>query len=284
MAHLTIPIRGEKLALSVAVKDRIHRRKTKFQEIDVVDTDVFGRILLLDGHIQLSELDEHAYHECLVHIPMLSLGDPHRALVIGGGDGGVLRELCRHDSIKHIDMVEIDAGVIEASREHLPFVSHGAFDDPRVIVHIGDAFEFVKDDVEAYDLIVMDSTDVYEDEEGALSERLFSHGFYKDCQRLLSAKGMVVTQADNPVFCPYSLEAIQADFRRVFAVVGTWFGLVPSFGGYSAFCFASNGSGLAPDFIVRQDLASKLRYLNAATYALALNPPHFGPGESVATQ
>src|SRR5437016_3483304 len=117
MESITIPIRGDKLAMLVAVTDRVHRRKTRFQEIDIVDTEVFGRMLLLDGHVQLCTFDEHAYHEALVQIPMLSLEDPKRALVVGGGDGGVIRELCRHRGLEAIDMVEIDQGVIDSCRE-----------------------------------------------------------------------------------------------------------------------------------------------------------------------
>src|SRR5678815_2141559 len=104
MESIKVPIRGGKLDMLVAVTDRVHRRKTQFQEIDIVDTEVFGRMLLLDGHVQLCTFDEHAYHESLVHIPMLSLKDPGRALVIGGGDGGVVRELARHRRMQTIDM------------------------------------------------------------------------------------------------------------------------------------------------------------------------------------
>ena len=141
---LTVPIRSDKLTLSAQIKKHICQRKTEFQTIDIYDTDAFGRVLTLDGHIQLTELDERAYHEFLVQVPMLSIPAPESALVVGGGDGGVLREICRHSSIRHIDMAEIDAGVIEESKKHLPFVSAGAFDDPRVHLHITDAFDFVK--------------------------------------------------------------------------------------------------------------------------------------------
>lgn len=275
MQPLTIPIRGNKLAMLVAVQDLVHSETTEFQKIDIVDTEVFGRMLLLDGHVQFSTLDEHAYHEALVHIPMMSVARPKRALVVGGGDGGVVRELSRHGSLEAIDMVEIDQGVIDSCRKHLPSLSDGAFDDPRVHVFVKDAFEFVRNTATPYDLIVMDSTDVYEEESGELSERLFSLDFYRDCHRALSEEGFVVTQADNLVFCPYSLESIRADFQKVFSEVGSYQALVPSFGGYSGFCWGSKGPRLAPEFPAARASDLRLRYLNATTFRLAMEELSF---------
>ena len=269
MHPLTVPIRGQKLAMLVAVQDRVHRRKTAFQEIDIVDTEVFGRMLLLDGHVQLCTFDEHAYHEALVQIPMLSLESPKRALVIGGGDGGVVRELCRHAGLETIDMVEIDQGVIDSCTEFMPSLSAGCFDDPRVHVFVQDAFEFVKKTQAPYDLIVMDSTDVYEEEDGGLSERLFSENFYRDCLNALSPGGFVVTQADNLIFCPYSLDAILGDFRKVFAKTGAYQAIVPSFGGFSGFCWGSRGAEVSRRFDAAKASALALQYLNETTYDLA---------------
>lgn len=255
--------------MTVAVRERLLSRKTEFQQIDILDTEVFGRILLLDNHIQLTELDEHAYHEALVQIPLLSMTEPKSALVIGGGDGGVLRELAKHKSIEHVDMVEIDAGVIEASRECLPGVSDGAFCDPRMHIHVADAFPFVKQTQRKYDLIVADSTDTYEEEDGALSEMLFTDEFYRDCFNALSDTGILVTQADNLLFCPYSLESIQAMFDRVFPKTGSYQAIIPSFGGFSGYCWASKGADLSSIFPNSKTEGMNLRYLNEATWAYA---------------
>jgi spermidine synthase len=269
MTHFTMPIRGEKLSVNVQVRGKVFHTKTDFQEIDIYDTEVFGKLLLLDGHIQLTEMDEHAYHEGLVQIPMLSMASPKRALVVGGGDGGVLRELCKHPSIEHVDMVEIDRGVVDASKEHLPFVSAGAFDDPRVALHIEDAFAYVNRVKEPYDLIVVDSTDVYEGEEGNLSEMLFTEGFYKDVLAALAPEGFVVTQADNLVFCPYSMEEILDQFGKVFPKVGSYQAIVPSFGGFSGYCWASKGAQPVQEM---PQTEIDLRYLNPVTWALAFSP------------
>lgn len=269
-ARLRIPIRSDKFGLDVRVTAVVANVETEFQRIDIVDTDVFGRVLLLDGHVQLSTFDEHAYHEALVQIPLLNLEAPKAALVVGGGDGGVIREICRHPGIERVDIAEIDAGVVEACRTFMPDLSDGAFEDPRVHLHITDAFEFVKRTPTKYDLIVVDSTDVYEEEEGGLSEQLFTKEFYQDCARALAEGGVVVTQADNLVFCPYSLEHIQALFEEVFPVVGAYQALVPSFGGFSGFCYGSNGRRLSPS-LPYVTTGAGFKYLNSVTYALAFS-------------
>lgn len=268
---LTFPIRSDKLSMSVHATSHLADVKTEFQKIDVYDTEVFGRVLMLDGHIQLTTFDERAYHEALVHVCLLNVRDPRKALVVGGGDGGVLRELCRYPSLSQIDMVEIDVEVVNVSKRHLPEVSGGAFDDPRVNLHIADAFEFVRSSTDTYDLIVVDCTDVYEEEEGELSERLFTDEFYRDVHARLSPDGFAVTQADNLVFCPYSLEEITAMFGRVFEQVGTYWAIVPSFGGFSGFCWGSKGPNIART-LAPDHFPSDLTVLDEQQYRLALSP------------
>lgn len=274
--HLTFPIRGQKLSMSVEVREHLAHRVSPFQTIDVYDTLAFGKVLYLDGHVQLAELDEFAYHEALVHTLLSNIDGPKRALVIGGGDGGVLRELVKCPSLDQIHMVEIDQEVIDVCREFLPGVSAEAFDDPRVTVFVQDAFPFVKQAEGPYDLIVMDSTDVYEEEEGGLSEQLWTEAFYRDLGALLSDRGFLVTQADNLVFCPYSLRGILETFsdlkaedgRALFPKTGSYYALVPSFGGFSGYAWASKGAEPAPQF-APGNIA--FRYLNATTYRLGMD-------------
>lgn len=263
-SHVTFPIRSDKLTMTVQVTRTVATERSAFQQIDVLESEVFGRLLLLDGHIQLTTFDEAAYHELLVQVPMLNLPHARRALVVGGGDGGVLRELAKHPGLEQIDMVEIDEAVVRLSREHLPTVSAGSFDDPRVRLVVGDAFEFVQGEEGPYDIVVVDSTDVYEDEEGELSEALFTKGFYSDVHRLLAPGGIVVTQADNIVFCPYSVEEVRSLLAGVFPRVGSYWGPVPSFGGYSGYCWASVEGTVSPDW---PGASVKLSVLSAALYA-----------------
>jgi len=273
--ELTFPIRSNKLSQNVLVSQSVCHVETRFQTIDILDTEVFGKVLLLDGHIQLTEFDERAYHEGLVQIPLLSIPNAKRALVVGGGDGGVIRELCRSTTIEHIDMIEIDEGVVKASTEHLPSLSNGAFNDPRVHLYLEDAFAWVNKATEPYDLIVVDSTDTYEDEEGEISEMLFTESFYADCARLLNPHGIVVTQADNLVFCPYSLEEISSLLGKVFPHVGSYQALVPSFGGYSGYCYGSKGTILGGAVDAAEFGKRDLAYLNPVTYSLAFTPLKF---------
>ncbi len=255
--------------MTVAVKDELCDVHSEFQRIQVLQTDAFGKMLLLDGHIQLTELDERAYHEALVHVPLLSVSSPKRSLVIGGGDGGVVRELCRHASLETIDMVEIDQAVIDACQLHMPSINDGTFSDSRVTVFVEDAFPFVKGVAEPYDLIVMDSTDTYEGEDGALSEQLFTEAFYEDCKRILSTDGFLVTQADNLLFCPYSLAEIRSVFEKVFPQVGSYFAIVPSFGGFSGYCWASHGPVVSPTLPAEAKIL-ELKTLTAEAYAFGL--------------
>lgn len=268
------PIRSNLFRYQVEPGEHLCGHRSQFQQIDIYNTPCFGKMLLLDGHIQLSELDEAAYHEALVHIPALSIPELRRALVIGAGDGGVLRELCKHESLEAIDMIEIDRDVVDLCRKHLPELSDGAFDDPRVNLKIADATEFVRESQDWYDLIVLDVTDSYE-EDPSLSEEIFGEEFYSKLAAMLAIEGMVVTQADNPVFCPYSQQQISELYGKYFPMVQSYWALVPSFGGFSGFVIGSKGAQLAPTWHGLRPAPISTRYLNRATYDLALSPLPF---------
>jgi spermidine synthase len=267
--RISYAVRGTKLQMTVEVEERLEDVRTPFQRIEIVRTPVMGRVLLLDGHVQLSDLDERAYHEALVHVPLLSMEAPESALVVGGGDGLAVRELARHPGIRRIEMVEIDGGVVEASKRHLADLLEGALDDPRVAVRLADAFEFVKTATGSYDLVVMDVTDVHEGVEGELSERLFTGEFYAACRGLLSPGGMLVTQADNPVFCSYAMAGIREDLARIFPKAGAYQALVPSFGGFSGFCWGSLVAEVPREWPGARGM--DLAYLDPVTWSLAFH-------------
>lgn len=264
---LEYPIRSDKLKMVTEISSTLCDVTSPYQHIEVVETPCLGRMLLLDRHVQLAEVDEAAYHEALVLIPLLSIPSPKRALVIGGGDGGVLRELCRSESLEEVFMLEIDEEVVKQCRAHLPSLSKGAFDDPRVRLIIGDAFQEIKKLGGQFDLIITDVTDVYEEEDESLSERIFTLDFYKELNERLTDSGFVVTQADNTLFCPYSLEGILADFGQAFSRVGSYWSVIPSFGGLSGFAWGSRGA--SPPSTIPVSLPSGTRYLNPATWALS---------------
>lgn len=174
--------------------------------IRVLDDTPVGRVLLIDDVVQLTTQDEHIYHEMLVHVPVHQRY-PKRVLVIGGGDGGVLRELCKHSFIEEIVLVDISDAVIEVSRNYLPSVSAGAFDDPRVQVIIGDGNKFVQDteNENRFDLIISDCPDPIG--EAAI---LFSQQFYRGCYNCLTSAGVLVTQAGSLAF---QLDTLKVSYR-----------------------------------------------------------------------
>ena len=146
--------------LSIRVDKQLYSGQSEFQRIDVFDSQEFGRFLTLDGYMMLTEKDEFIYHEMMVHIPMAVHPNVKDVLVIGGGDGGVVRELCRYPEIEHIDLVEIDPQVVEVCRRYLPFTTC-SLDDPRVSIHYEDGLRYVRTPMEQYDLIIVDSTDPF---------------------------------------------------------------------------------------------------------------------------
>lgn len=163
------------------------------QDILVFDSTSFGRVMVLDGVIQSTERDEFSYQEMIVNLPLCALDEPaKRVLVVGGGDGGVLRELCRHSNLEKVDIAEIDEGVIKASKEFLPHMAKG-FLDPRVCVHIGDGLQFVKDAPEDhYDAIIVDSSDPV-----GPAAVLFEKPFYESMHRALRPGGIICTQGES---------------------------------------------------------------------------------------
>ena len=180
--------------LSIRVENILCSRTSDFQRIDVLETPEFGRILVLDGVIMLTEKDEFIYHEMMTHIPLAVHPRVRDVLVIGAGDGGTLRELCRYSDIEHIDLVEIDSEVIDVSREFLPTVAT-ALDDPRVHVEIADGLRYVRTKQSCYDLVIVDSTDPFGPGEG-----LFTREFYGNCYNALRPDGILVNQHESPYY------------------------------------------------------------------------------------
>jgi spermidine synthase len=173
---------------SFLISKDIFAGKSAFQDIRIFESPGFGKMLVLDGIIQLSQSDEFIYHEMMAHVPLLSMTDPRSMLVIGGGDGGVLREATKHP-LKGIDFVDIDGEVVKLCRKYLPFISKGAFNDRRVTIHIADGIKFIKPRTGRYDLTVVDSTDPV-----GPGKVLFSLPFYRMVYDSLTPDGMAIFQ------------------------------------------------------------------------------------------
>lgn len=222
--------------MSIRVDRQLYSGQSEFQRIDVFESPEFGRFLTLDGYMMLTEKDEFIYHEMITHIPMAVHPHVRNVLVIGAGDGGVIRELTRYPDIEHIDMVEIDAMVVEVCRKYLPQTS-GSLDDARVKIHYADGLKFVRTCENTYDLIIVDSTDPFGPGEG-----LFTREFYGNCYKALREDGIMVNQHESP-FYPEDAIACQRAHKRIvesFPISRVYQAHIPTYpSGHWLFGFAS---------------------------------------------
>lgn len=259
------------MALSVQVDEHLFSSRSRFQQIDVYRTRSQGNMLVLDGIIQLTEADEFAYHEMLVHPALFAHPCPEQVLVIGGGDGGVLRELGRHPCVASMDFCEIDQEVIQVARNFFPGTACG-FDDSRIHVHIGDGSEYVSRHKNRYDVIIVDSSDPV-GPGGALFEQMF----YQRLKAALKPGGIVVSQGESFFMHPEYVKHLTQVTRSIFPVQGYSHVLVPSYpGGHLGVCLCSLGR----DFRtlarpVSEDLQESLRYYTPEIHGASFVLPRF---------
>lgn len=213
----------------------IFESETEHQHLVLFENPTLGRVLMLDGVFQTSERDEFIYHEMMAHLPLLAHGRAKRVLIIGGGDGGLLEEVLKHESIETVTMVEIDASVVDFAKQYLRGICGQAFEDPRLELVIADGFEFVATRPGAYDAILVDSTDPI-----GPGKILFSEAFYRRCQGALAPGGLMVCQCSIPFYYPEVLRDAQRDLRAVFQDVTAFTATIPIYGGQMAISFASD--------------------------------------------
>ena len=225
-------------AQSLSVDNLLYDSETDHQRIKVFENGTFGRILTLDDVVQTTEGDNFVYHEMLTHVPILAHGAAKRVLIIGGGDGGMAREVLRHATVDHVTMVEIDAGVVEFSKEYLPTLSQGAFDDPRLELVINDGAVFMRETEQTYDVIIVDSTDPI-----GPGEVLFTDTFYGQAQRALTENGILVTQNGVQFMQGDELTNTLRAFKALFQDWGCYTATIPTYaGGPMAFGWGTNGA------------------------------------------
>lgn len=204
---------NETFSMGWKVKKVLHSEQSEFQKIDVIETDAVGKMLLLDEKTMVSDLDEFVYHEVMAHIPFMVSRDCKKVLIIGGGDGGVVREFAKHKSIDQIDLVEIDERVIEVSKIYFPDCT-SALDDKRVNVLPQDGFAFIKSKKNEYDIIIIDSTDPEDFASG-----LFTKDFYADVYDALTEDGIMMNQTENPFLDQYDVKSIYKNMQKAFPIV-----------------------------------------------------------------
>jgi spermidine synthase len=203
----------------------LHEGRTAFQEILIFENRVFGRVMALDGVVQLTERDNHIYHEMIAHVPMLAHGSPRYVLIVGGGDGGTLREVLKHP-VEQVFVAELDQEVIELSRRHFPEVSAAAFDDPRATIVVGDGVRFVTNSKVSFDVIIIDSTDPI-----GPGAPLFSSSFYEMCRKCLRPGGIMAVQSGAPFFQHEELHRVRARLSQSFAAARPYLAPVPTYAG-----------------------------------------------------
>ncbi len=252
----------DNVRFSIKVKNHFYTEKSKFQEIDFFESYEFGKFFTLDGIIMLTEKDEFVYHEMITHIPLSTNPNIKNVLVIGGGDGGTVRELTRYDSISSIDLVEIDEMVVRTCKQFLPITSQ-QLDDSRVHIFYEDGLKFVQNKRDLYDLIIVDSTDPIGPGEG-----LFSLDFYTNCFKALKEDGILVNQHESPYYDKQAQEMKRAHrkIKQLFPICKVYQAHIPTYeSGHWLFGFASKKFDPIQDFNKSnwEKLKFKTKYYNS---------------------
>ncbi|MDF9409556.1 MAG: Spermidine synthase [Pelotomaculum sp. PtaB.Bin013] len=213
------------MVISCRVLRTLHQEKTPFQELAVLDTVEFGRMLVLDDVIQTTIKDEFVYHEMITHVALNTHAKPVKVLIIGGGDGGAVREVVKHQSVEKVVLCEIDGAVVEASKKYLPEISC-ALENNKAEIVIDDGIKHVRNNKNTYDIIIIDSTDPVGPAEG-----LFSAAFYKDIFDSLNEEGIFVAQTESPFFNDSLVQRIFKDVSGIFPLTRLFLANVPSYPG-----------------------------------------------------
>jgi len=230
---------GVGLQLGLKVESVVFRETTEHQDLVIYETSQWGRVMALDGIMQVCERDEFIYHEMLTHVPILAHGNARNMCIIGGGDGGILREALRHP-VDQVTMVEIDASVVELCTTHLPSISNGAFDDPRTNLVIADGARFIAETEQRFDVIIVDSTDPI-----GPGEVLFTSEFYRHCKSRLTDGGIIVTQSGVTMIQGDELTTTVRRLGEHFADSSAYIAPVPTYaGGFMAFGWGTDNPDL----------------------------------------
>jgi spermidine synthase len=242
--------------------------KSQYQHLQVVEAEFFGKVLILDGIIQLTERDNMGYHEMIVHVPMLAAGAPRRVLIVGGGDGGSLQQVLRYPTLEQVVICELDQRVVELSREHFGFFGD-PWKDPRASLLIRDAFDYLEENPGQFDAIISDTTDPI-----GMAKRLFSDEFFKLMVRALRPGGAAATQCEQPFFDLALIRQVYESARALTQNPAYYYAHVPTYpGGGIGFMYLSDTpwhKGLDTPYPPGQN-----QYLNADVHRAAFALPEF---------
>ena len=264
----------DNVKFSMRVKETLYSKKSEFQQIEVIDTYDFGRVLVIDGWTMITEKDEFIYHEMITHVPMAVNKNIKNVLVIGAGDGGAVRELTRFNTIERIDMVELDEEVVIAARKFLPFTAN-KLDDSRVNLYFQDGIKFVEGIENLYDLIIVDSTDPIGPGEG-----LFTKEFYRNCYAALTEDGILVNQGESPYYDINKKEMRRSNekLKEIFPICEAYQYNIPTYAsGHWFFGFASKKLHPVKDFdaVYYNNLGLVTKYYNTDLHLGAFALPTY---------
>ena len=262
----------ENFGITMKVNRTLHVEQTEFQKLDMIETEEWGNMLLLDDMVMTSQRDEFVYHEMVAHVPLFTHPNPENILVVGGGDGGAIREVLKHPSVKKATLVDIDGKVIEYSKKFLPEIA-GMLDDPRVDVQVGDGFMHIAQSENEYDVIMVDSSDPI-----GPAEVLFSEEFYVAMKKSLRADGIAVTQSESFYYHGDIVKRLTGYAKKHYAVSGYYFTVVPTYpSGTIGFTFCSKKYHPLADLneARAKALEPELTYYNAAIHRGSFALPNF---------
>jgi spermidine synthase len=213
----------EAYGITAKIKETLVTEKTDFQDLAIIDTEEFGRMLVLDGMVMTTVRDEFVYHEMVAHPALHTHPNPKQVLIVGGGDGGVVREVLKHKAVEKAVLVDIDGKVIEYSKKYLPEIA-GELDNPRVEVIVNDGYMHIHDHKNTYDVIMVDST-----EPVGPAVQLFQKGFYQGIYEALKEDGIFVAQTDNPWFKADLIRQVNKDVKEIFPIVRVYNANIPTY-------------------------------------------------------
>ncbi len=237
--------------LAVKIKQSLYHNKSDFQTLDILETEGLGRLLLMDGLVMTTEKDEYFYHEMISHIPMISHKSPKSVLVIGGADGGTVREVLKHNTVEKVVMCEIDGLAVDVCKKYFPTIAC-ELDNPKVEICINDGVEFIKDKKSEYDVILIDSTDPLGPGVG-----LFTEEFYTNVKQALKPGGIMVAQSESPIADKKEMRQMYKLLNKVFPIVKPYIGPVPTYpGGFWSWAFCSES--VEPLHFIDEDRAKAI--------------------------
>ncbi|WP_048646226.1 polyamine aminopropyltransferase [Nitratireductor soli] len=252
----------------------LYEEATGHHHLALIRNRLFGKVLLLDGAVQVTSADEFMYHEMMAHVPLMAHADPRDVLIIGGGDCGLAEEVLKHARVKTLTQVEIDASVVDFSRRHFADFNAPVFDDPRFVVEIADGALFAAQTDKRFDVVLVDSTDPTGP--GAV---LFTPAFYRDLKRILRPGGIVVTQNGVPFLQPTEFQTAMGALASMFATTGCYLVAVPTyFGGHMTLGWSSDddaGLNVGEETLAGRATGIETRYYTPAHHKAAFVLPRF---------